>query len=105
MTTRTSALSNLLSQHPEASRRLQRLYERLRQILVDRFETIDERDGAFASALELYVQLAVMRECEEEVWGRLRDLLGSVVGEEDAADEPVVALLREKLREIARQDG
>lgn len=60
MTTQAT-LSHLLGRDPEALRRLRTLYERLRQILVDRFETVDDKEGAFVAALELYVQLAVMR--------------------------------------------
>lgn len=93
-----AALSRLLSGDPEALRRLRNLYERLRQILADRFETIDATDGAFVAALELYVQLAVMRHCEGEVRARLRELVGGVAGDEDV-DEPIVGLLCEKLRQ------
>lgn len=94
-----ATLPHLFSRDPEALRRLRNLYERLRQILVDRFETVDAEEGAFVAALELYVQLAVMRVCEREVWARLREVVGGVVGDE-SADEPVVSLLCDKLREI-----
>jgi hypothetical protein len=91
---------HLLSQDREALRRLRNLYERFRQVLVDRLETIDATDGAFVATLELYVQLAVMRVCAAEVRARLNELIGAVAGDEEV-DEPIVALLCEKLREIA----
>jgi len=94
-----AALSRLLNDDPEALRRLRNLYERFRQILVDRFETLDATDGAFVAVLELYVQLAVMRRCEGEVRARLRELVGGIVGDEDV-DDPIVMLLCEKLREL-----
>jgi hypothetical protein len=94
---------HLFGSDPEALRRLRSLYERLRQILVDRFEIVDAEEGAFVAALELYAQLAVLRVCEQEAWARLREVVGGVVGDE-IADEPVVSLLCEKLREITKAD-
>jgi hypothetical protein len=99
----STLLPRLVGSDPEALRRLRNLYERLRQILVDRFELLDAEEGAFIAALELYTQLAVLRVCEQEVWARLREVVGGVVGDE-SADEPVVSLLCDKLREITKAD-